>query len=126
MPQGAIRLENPLFLGRSNTVFAVTALGYEHHIQSGLHPVISQSLVELGYHENQALVWRLNALAFSDTEKRPVFSHFTQRNVLCSSTCVLNRMVERETQTSFDPLQLLQFCQTLQRDVGKAKCRVQC
>jgi len=56
MPQGAVRLKNPLLMGRSNTIFAATVLSYEHPIQSGLQPVISQSLVELGYHENQALV----------------------------------------------------------------------
>lgn len=47
------------------------------------------------------------------------------RHMLCSLTSAPNHMVEREIKNSFDPLQLLQFWQTLQRDVGKAKSWVQ-
>lgn len=83
--------------------------------------VISQSNGEAGYHENQALGWRLDSVVRSDIEHRPACSHFTERHTLCSLTCAPNHMVEKEIKTSFDSLQLLQSWQTLQRDVGKAK-----
>lgn len=93
---------------------------YECHIQ--VQPVISQSLVELGYHKNHPLGWRLHVRVKSDLEHGPACFHFPQRRVLCSSTHAPNHMVERETKNNSDPLQLLQSWQTLQRDVGKAKC----
>lgn len=109
-----------LLTNRSTTTFTAATHSYECHIQ--VQPVISQSLVELGYHKNHPLGWRLHVRVKSDLEHGPACFHFPQRRVLCSSTHAPNHMVERETKNNSDPLQLLQSWQTLQRDVGKAKC----
>lgn len=49
--------------------------------------VTSQSHGEAGYHENQALGWRLNSVVRSDPEHRPVCSLFTQTHTLELNLC---------------------------------------